>query len=761
MNYDMNIGFSTSHFCEVVPCTVDLLNQALDSAAVKKVCDQIAQALLNVKQGKMSRTEFENYKRAMKSQLPVLTPHAVFKNGERKNSEAIPSGLSMYDIDHIENPRGYYQSMVGDRIKELGIVMAYVTPSGEGLRLIFEMPQGMTLGEAQKWMSEQLGDSDYDGSVKDYARCSYLVPRAYLLYLDEEELLKERQVEAMEPKTAASMEEKPATQNEKEEVSPEQQTRNLRIFDLCLKEAGLKPESIDVVGIHNWHNSLVAVLSIGICRLMSQQELLKVLLQRMPNYVKEQDCQRLVSDFYKDYTKTNAPMTIALRRIYAESMVEPASPKAEMRQLLGTVPPEMPERLPRLIKLLVSKEPENVRPSAAMGAFPALGAHLHDVHFLYADNTYREATFMHHTMAKTATGKAGVSRVCEAIMKDIEERDTVNRKREQDYKDECAKLGANKQRPDRPEDLIVQMLMSDITIAALNRKGADANGHFIYSLLNEVELFNQLDASQKKTLLRNIIQTAFDCDWFGQERVGEKSVTVRYRLRWNWNTSSTIKRGQDFYQPMLADGSFNRISFSTIIPTDDGKIPKHGFYDDKFMANLKPFIDRLNAAHGNYDLKKAQLLIERLNEEAVDTARLCDDDAYEDTSHRAIIIAWLRAMMLYVAEGKWSKEIENFAIWSFRYDMWCKMNFFGEEMHKQMAHEVVGKSRGPRNMLDMLPTEFTYIDAESVRLKMGRQDHDPYKMLWTWEKRGYIKQDPLSGVYRKTDQYLAKHPLAA
>ena len=693
----VKIGIAKSHFCEVVPCTVDLLNQALDSAAVKKVCDQIAQALLNVKQGKMSRTEFENYKRAMKSQLPVLTPHAIFKNGERKNSEAIPSGLSMYDIDHIENPRGYYQSMVGDRIKELGIVMAYVTPSGEGLRLIFEMPQGMTLGEAQKWMSEQLGDSDYDGSVKDYARCSYLVPRAYLLYLDEEELLKERQVEATEPKTTASMVEKPATDNEVE-VSPEQQARNLRIFDLCLKEAGLKPESIDVVGIHNWHNSLVAVLSVGICRLMSQQELMKVLLQRMPNYVKEQDCQRLVSDFYKDYTKTNAPMTIALRRIYAESMMEPSSSKAEVRQLLGSVPPEMPERLPRLIKLLVSKEPENVRPSAAMGAFPALGAHLHDVHFLYADNTYREATFMQ---------------------------------------------------------------MSDITIAALNRKGADANGHFIYSLLNEVELFNQLDASLKKTLLRNIIQTAFDCDWFGQERVGEKSVTVRYRLRWNWNTSSTIKRGQDFYQPMLADGSFNRISFSTIVPTNDGKIPKHGFYDDKFMANLKPFIDRLNAAHGNYDLKKAQLLIERLNEEAVDTARLCDDEAYEDTSHRAIIIAWLRAMVLYVAEGKWSKEIEEFAIWSFRYDMWCKMNFFGEEMRKQMAHEVVGKSRGPRNMLDMLPTEFTYIDAESVRLKMGRQDHDPYKMLWTWENRGYIKQDPLTGVYRKTDQYLAKHPLAA
>ncbi len=754
------VGYSTSHFAKVVPCTVDQLNQALDSAAVNEVCGQIAQALLRVKQGEMSRTEFENYKKAMKSQLPVLTPHAVFKNGERKNSEAIPSGLSMYDIDHIENPRGYYQSMISGRETELGIVMAYMTPSTEGLRLIFEVPQGMTLAEAQKWMSVQLGDSDYDGCVKDYARCSYLVPRAYIIYLDEEDLLKERQVEEPASQVVTSSELTPVPQNEVA-VSPEQHAHNLRIFDLCLKEAGLKPETIDVVGIHNWHNSLVAVLSVGICRLMSQQELLNVLAQRMPNYSKEQDCQRLVSDFYEQYTKINAPMTLALRRIYAEGMKEPVAPKTQTRQQLGSVPPPMPENLPKLIKLLVSKEPENVRPSVALGAFPALGAHLHDARFLYADNTYREATFMHHTMAKTATGKSGVSRVCEAIMKDIEERDMVNRKREQDYKDECARLGANKQRPERPDDLIVQMLMTNITIAALNQKGADAQGHFVYSLLNEVELFNLLDPSMKKTVLRNIIQTAFDCDWYGQDRQGERSVSARYRLRWNWNASSTIKRGQDFYQPMLTDGSFNRISFSTIIPTNDGKIPKHGFYNEKFMAKLKPYIDRLNAAHGKYDLKKAQLLIDRLNEEAVDTARLCDDDAYEDTSHRAIIIAWLRAMVLYVAEGKWSKEIENFAIWSFRYDMWCKMTFFGEEMSKQMEHEVVGKSRGPRNMLDMLPTEFTSIDAEAVRLKMGRKDHDPYKMLWTWENRGYIHQDPLTGVYRKTESYLAKHPQAA
>ena len=745
-------GYSTNNFSKVQTCTSTLLNEALDSATTKNVCDRIAQALQKVKQGEMTRTEFEDYKKAQKKLLPVLTPHAIFKNGERKNAEAIPSGLSMYDIDHIENPRGYYHSMIEDRISELGIVMAHETPSTEGLRLIFEMPAGMTLAEAQKWMSEQLGDENYDGSVKDYARCSYLVPRAYLLYLDEEELLKDREVKVVEPKKEAVQ---ASVAMPSAPFIPEQHARNLRIFDLCLKEAGLKPESIDVVGVYNWHNSLVAVLSVGICRLMTQSELMQVLKDRMPNYSQESDCQRLVADFYEQYTKTNAPMTLALRRIYAESMAE-VKPKTPVKDVMGSLPPQLPEKLPKLIRLLVSKEPENLWPSIALGVFPPLGAHLYDVHFLYADNTYREATFMHHTMAKTSTGKACIPRVCECIMKDIAERDAVNRQREQEYKDEIAKKGANKQSPDRPDDLIVQELMSDITTAALAQKGKDANGHFIYS-----ELFNQLDPSRDKMRLRNIIQTAFDCDWFGQERVGEKSVTARFRMHWNWNASSTINRAQKFYEPMLVDGSFNRLSFSTIIPTNDGKIPKHGFYDAKFMAKLKPYIDRLNAAKGNYDLKKAQQLIERLNDEAVDTARLCDDEAYEDTSHRAVVVAWLRAMVLYVAEGRWSKEIEDFALWAFRYDMWCKMEFFGEEMRKQLAGEVVGSSRGPRNMLDMLPTEFSNVDAESVRLKQGKKDHDPYKMLWTWESRGYIQQDPLTGVYRKTELYLAKHAKTA
>ncbi|WP_051651997.1 BT4734/BF3469 family protein [Prevotella sp. P6B1] len=760
------LGFGKNNFSKVVPCTVELLNSAIDSAEVMNVCGQIARKLEAVKAGQATRTEFDDYKTAMKKHLPVLTPHAIFKNGERKNAEAIPSGLSMYDIDHIENPRGYYHTMIEDRISELGINMAHVTPSTEGLRLIFEMPAGMTLAQAQKWMSEQLGDENYDGSVKDYARCSYLVPRAYILYLDEEELLKEREVkaeavktgaqtpnEAMPSATATVLLPSPAILQD----SPEHQ-RNLRIFDLAMKEAGLKPDDIDVVGVHNWHISLVAILTVGISRLMSQQAMMDVLATRMPNYSKEADCQRLVADFYDKYTKVNAPMPMSLRTLFKQAQQEQSAPKKLTSQQLGCLPPAMPEKMPKLIKLLCSKEPEHLHPAIALSAFPALGSHLYDVHFLYADNTYHEATFMHHTMAKTASGKSCVSRVCDCIMRDILERDEINRQREQDYKDECAKKGTNQQAPDRPDDLIVQTLLTDITPAALAQKGKDADGHFIYSQLDEIELFDQLDASKQKRRLRNIIQCAFDNAWYGQERVGEKSVTARFRLHYNFNSSSTIVRAQDFYAPFLADGSFNRMSFATIMPIDDEAIPKHGFYDARFMARLKVYIDRLVAAQGNYDLKKAQDLIQRIHQESIDTYRLSGDEAYFDTSHRAVVLAWLRAMVLYIAEGKWSKEIEEFAMWSFKYDMWVKMTYYGDSIRKQMAGEKVSSHRGPGNRLQYLPDEFTFDDAQRLLERLGSENTNPRKMLWTGETRKFIEQDPLTGIYHKTAYYFEVYP---
>ena len=751
------MGFAPSVKSSVTPCTVENLYAAMDSETTAKICADIEDALERVKRGEMCREDFEAYKRDRKQQLMVLTPHATFTDGVRQNKSAVPSGLSMYDIDHISDPRGFFNTMVRERCAELGIVMAHVTPSTEGLRLIFEVPEGMSLAEAQKWMSEQLGDSSYDGSVKDYARCSFVVPRAYLLYIDEEELCKQREVKAvsqnatvpemtLQPSSALSHQTSTATD------------RNLRIFDLCLQEVGLKLEEIDQVGVYNWHNTLVSILSVGICRLMAQDELKAVLAVKMPNYAREQDCQRLVSDFYKDYTKMNAPMSQRLRAIYAESVTGVKDKPLTTEDVLGDVPPQMPRRLPKSVKLMVSKEPDIYKPASAMGLFPALGAHLYQVQFPYADHTMHEATFMQNCMAPMSSGKSCVNRVCEPIMADIKARDDVNRRREDEWKEECRSMGANKQKPKRPDDLIIQMMSSDLTNAALVQKLQDAQGHFLYVQVDEVELFEQLKVNGRSGQIGKIFRLAYDCGYYGQERVGIQSVTGRPQMRMNYNASTTIQRGQQFFRSMMADGTLSRLSFSTIVTWRGMAMPIHGIYDEQHAEAVKPYIDRLNAAKGIIDLPQAQRLIQRMDKEAKDTAWLCDDEVYEKLAYRAVVSAWLRAMVLYIAEGKWSKDIENFAMWTMKYDMWCKMHFFGEQMSQQMAGEVV-RTRGPKNMLDMLADDFTREDAQAVRIRERKKNSNPTQQLCMWEERGYITCDE-NGVYHKTPAYLKRKKAA-
>ncbi len=760
-----SMGIAQNVKSSVTNCTLEMLYAAMDSDTTAKICADIEDALEQVKRGEMSREDFETYKRDKKKELMVITPHATFANGQRTDKTAVPSGLSMYDVDHIADPRGYFNTLVSDRCRELGIVMAHVTPSTEGLRLIFEVPEGMTLAEAQRWMSEQLGDSSYDGSVKDLARCSFIVPRAYLLYIDEEELCKQREVKpASQNATAAE----PVPQNrvvverepqnratsdmESQNVTPSD--RNLRIFDLCLAEAGLKQEEIDQMGVYNWHNTLVAILSVGICRLMTQEELKAVIALKMPNYAKEQDCQRLVSDFYKDYTKMNAPMSQRLRAIYAESVTGEKDKPLTTDDVLGDVPPQMPRRLPKSVKLMISKEPDVYKPACAMGLFPALGAHLYDVHFPYADHTMHEATFMTNCVAPMSSGKSCVNRVCQPIMADIKQRDDENRRREDEWKEECRSMGANKQKPKRPDDLTIQIMSSDLTNAALVQKLQDAKGRFLYVQVDEVELFEQLKVNGRSGQIGKIFRLAYDNSTYGQERVGIQSVSGCPKMRLNYNASTTIQRGQHFFRPMLADGTLSRLTFSTIITYRGMPMPVHGIYDEKFSEQLKPYIDRLNAAKGVIDLPQAQRFIRLLDKEAKDTAWLMDDEMYEKLAYRAVVSAWLRAMVLYVAEGRWSRDIENFAMWSMKYDMWCKMHFFGELMHQQMAGEVV-RTRGPKNMLDQLADDFTHEDARAIRIKEGKKNSNPSQMLCMWVERGYITRDA-DGVYHKTPAYLKR-----
>ena len=522
---------------------------------------------------------------------------------------------------------------------------------------------------------------------------------------------------------------------------------HLKVFDLCLQASGLPAAALTTEGLR--HNTLKMMLP-NLGQMMNQQELTAVLKVKMPEYAKEADCQQLVSDFYEKYIDKSRPMTLQQKEIFKQT-TSAATCGLTAKQLLGAEPPEMPKRLPKLVKLAISKEPKIYHRTAANAIFPALGAHFDGVKFIYSDGTPREATFMCCTMAPMSSGKSCVDRVAEPLLADIRERDKVNIERENEWKQECKTRGANKEKPKRPEGLCIQVLESDMTNAAFVQKLVDAGGKYLYTIVDEVELFYQLKTNGNKSVGK-IFRLAFDNKPYGQVRVGVDSVSGSRELRWNWNASTTIQQGQRFFQNMKADGTLSRINFTTIITERGQAMPIHGNYDDpQFTEALKPYIGRLNAAKGTITCHQADRLIKRMLNDCARIADLADDELYEKLSYRAVVIAWLKAMTLYVAEGKWSKEIENFAVWSLHDDMWCKMQFFGDDMREQMKGEVIRLKPGPRNLLEQLPDVFTTEEAENVRLANG-MERKASNMLSMWKKRGYIIHDPTTNHYIKNEK---------
>ncbi len=761
MSWDVSMSVNKG----VTECTPALFHQVLTMERVGSICAEIADGLEKVKRGEMSRDDWDEMKAQKKRGLPGFCFHAHFKNGRRKNCDALPSGLSIYDIDHIPDPQTYFEQHVKDRVKKLRVVLAHITPSGEGLRLVFVIPQGRSLEEAQFEMSRKLGDKNYDAVVKDYARLSFAVPLEYVLYVDEKELFRNRKVRATAtdrkptPKTAAKTTVKKTVavaapvcrvQDEKE------LERLLTIFDKCLAQTGLKLDNIDNWGKHDWHNTLLSILSVGMNRLMSVEEMKRVVAVRMPNYSQTDDCKHLLEYFHEHYTDNNKPMSQALRSIYRETQPNQEETIDESNSILGDEPPAIPEVLPPVIELLTSKVPEQCKPAVAMSVFAPLATHLKGVRFRYIDNVPHEATFMCCLMAKMSSGKSCVNEPINYIMRDIEERDEQARQCEKQWKETVNSMGKNKDTPQRPSDLVIQVLTSDMTNAALVQRLEDAAGHFIYTNMDEVELLNQLKAGSRGSQVSQIIRLAFDCGYYGQERVGTNSITARVRVRWNWNASATIQRGQQFFRNGLADGTLSRISFATIVPKNTGDVPVYGNYDEAFAAQLKPYVDRLLEARGEIACEEASELARQLVKENAMRAELSDDEIYEVLSYRANVIAYLRAMVLYVCHGcKWDESFAAFVRWSENYDLWCKMHFFGDMMNAAMQKENVMGNRGPKNMLEMLPDRFTFEEVVAVRRGLGKTGR-PINMLSMWKKRGYIIEDAENKVYIKSDQYLNK-----
>ena len=813
---------------EVQVCTPELFHQAAGSSRVKDVCAQIEDALERKRRGEIGQEDYDTMKTRLKSQLPILTPHATFRNGRRLNADAIPSGLSIYDKDHIPNPKGYWEVKSEElRVKNPSalerILLVHVTPSLEGLRLVFTIPDGMDLAQAQKWMSQQLGDEEYDVCVKDLARPSFIVPEDYILFINESELFgvksEERRVKnsnvsapqlnnqhlidnnqnnkgndetnrlsgnggnpAVSPGSPAEHAQ-PADTNHSDDNhigdnggnqgnGGMETEKNFPMEYDGIPYSSITSKLVELLGgepQHGSRNSFIFTLSCYLRYLCDDnRDWIKAIL---PTFGEEQKrafttvdsaCQR----------KQSHRMPMIVRKAITLCQEERARGRAsdydadEFGDILNPDSyfyriHEMPQKLPRLIRLLVSKTPAIYQPAVSQAVFPALASHLCDTRFRYVDNVEHEATLMNILCAPTGSGKESITQPINRIMADIRARDAEQRERERAWKDECNRKGSNKDKRERPEGLVIQEVNIDMTNPAFVLRMKEAERHFLYAKVNELNLFDALKGKTNQHF--RIMELAFDLGNYGQDRVGVQSVTETVKVRFNWNACCTPKKCRDYFRRVVTDGPVSRISFATIERRPCGsEIPVYGSYDAAFDEELKPFIDNLLKARGLVDCPQALRLARKLMEENAEFARLSQNYVFENLSFRANVIAYLKACVLYVANGmKWEKSIEDFVRWSERYDLWCKLKLFG-----QMIYDADGEQdkvsrtapNGPKNLLSLLPDEFTVNDYVKVRRAQGFDNDNAKRIrdaIHQWVHRGYVAKvegadaDTDSPIFRK------------
>ena len=1017
-----NFGISQNVKSRLVcTCTPELFREAVDSAAVASLCAEIADALEAVKRGELSREEFDILKADRKRLLPVITPHATFTAGRRVNAEAVPSGLCMLDADHLPDARGFYEANVRGREEALGILLAHITPSCEGLRLVFVLPDpSMELEAAQRWMAGRLGMKEYDGAVKDLARCSFLVPRDYFLYLNEEGLFGE--ADAPQQAGRSTAEDKPsetpssATTIHKQTESPNLQNENElkekelkentinenTINENTIKEKGeseqdeykqdeykqgeytlkenelnenelkreekgeseqdeyrqgeyrqgentikenelnenelkreekskseqdeykqgeyrqgeneLKENALNEKEqeacfkgipyseiISQWfaltggepmkgeRNTRLHRLACHLRYITDNDETL--LLRLMPRYgLTEHEMQGLIhsactSKFCSTPQEMKKAIEIAkaLLAASAESVaptastaptasvasvapadyhtvtthsadaasenqptfgnqsapepqpstenqpafgnqstsgIQPSSenqPASENQSTFGIqptsepqpstgnqpvpepqsapepqptpnttgagstenegkpagasiqaamnnaadsiVPPAMPKHLPPLIEFLLSGSPDVYRPAVAHAVFPSLGAHLHDTRFRYIDNVCHEATLMNVLMAGTGAGKNCITEPINRIMADIRLRDEENLRREREWKEEVTSKGANKDKRKRPEGLVIQEIDADMTNPAFVMRTAEADGHFLYTKMNEIDQFDALRGSASSQQQFQIMCLAFDPgNRYGQTRVGTSSITEKVCIRFNWNASTTVEKGKRYFSRVLTDGPVSRINFCTIPEREIGaEMPVYGSFGPDFNEKLQPYIEHLCRAKGEIFCPEATRLALELREECAHWARLTQSRVYENLSFRALVIAWLKGCVLYVASGyRWDPTFDDFVRWSLQYDLWCKMEFFGaaiEEANRRSEQTASASRVGRHNLLNLLPETFTLQDAISMRVSEGLSADGTQAMLRQWKFRGYVTIEMVDRSGRLTEVY--------
>ena len=756
---------------------------------------------------------------ALKKQLPIRAIHYYrFRNNHRSAEDADPESFlfqTTVDVDDEE-----YVEQALEKARELncsdgiwkGKLLHLEYSARKKLHIDIRMPMGMTIEETQKAYCEAAG-IPYDKSCITPERIIFITDKDSEIYrskewygvLPDEEIKARREAflkrgltidgrgtarysllagdcksperlardfqgqipNDSNPSGAAIQPAQPGNSHRADDDyishtggSQNADAKNLIAFDLFQESAGLKGMNIDAVGSR--HSSLLAIMSAGASRVMSEEELMKVVAEKMPSYYQEPDCHQLIHDFYAKYGDSSKPFSRDVIRVNAlaeqaaksllagdykspERLAGNHTVQSSMFQVQSNdeeypAPPPMPKKLPKLVELLISRTPEIYQPAVACAIFPPLATHLWKTRFRYIDNVEHEATLSSVLLAGTGAGKSCVQKPIDFIMEDIRKRDQENLKREKEWKDEMMRKGANKDKRKRPENLIIQEIDADMTNPAFVMRTAEAKGHFLYTSLNEIDQFDALKGIGMQQF--RIMCLAFDPgNQYGQTRVGTQSVTERVTIRFNWNASTTIQKGIKYFKRVLTDGPISRINFCTIPERDIGEdIPVYGTYDEEFRNALKPYIDHLCMATGLVECKEAFELAQVLKDENAEFSRLSQDRVYENLSFRANVIGYLKACVLYVANGyKWEPEIADFIRWSERYDLYCKMRFFGDAIKKAEIEGEQESRRGPSSILGLLPEEFNYQQVENLRVENKMSANGTMKMLNNWLYRGYIK----------------------
>ena len=706
----------------------------------------------------------------LKARLPIWTPScAEFAGNHRAIKDALkPLRRLMLDFDQKGHSKEILERSLELMKQGKWEILLVEESVRKGTHVLITLPEGMSPQEAQNRFSHDVG-FQADPALKDVARCIYMVPAENTLYANEEKLFvpspnviqttegrKNLENTAQHQVDAPGILRRSAPLDDKIGESYPQTYENIpytHIIEVLEEQMGGRP---DIGSRNNFIFSMACHL-----RYICNDDPAWI-AQVLPTYGEERD-------------KFLATVKSACNRIQTKSMPRIMKRTLSVCKQQGEseadtqVPPEMPAKLPPLIELLVSRTPKIYRPAVASAVFPALGAHLWQTTFRYIDNCLHEATLSTLLLAPTGSGKSCVNMPIDYIMADIRERDRLSMEKERKWKQDMQTKGANKDKKKRPEGIIIQEIDPDSTSAAFVQRMADAEGRFLYARMNEIQQLNNLSSRGNSQNVFDLLCLAFDYgNIYGQTRVGTSSVSERVCVRFNYNVSTTIRKGQQFFSRVLTDGPLSRISICTIPEREIGaEMPVYGTYGDDFAEALKPYIGHLTAARGLVECDEANRLARVLMQENADFARLSQSRVFENFSFRANVIAFLKAMVLYVAHGEvWTAEMEDFIRWSLRYDMWCKMEFFGQAIEEQEYAGEKGNRRGPQNLLDLLPVVFTREEAGMLRQRQGIRTGSLSFMLSNWKKRGYIEiyGEEMSHKeidrqrYIKSESYLKEHP---